>query len=91
MDSLIARRKATIDEVRGVLPALPTDKEVRRMLEKLEEKRRVKRRKEGRECVDRPTLSKKKAGEQSLKHVLETLFENRLDQAFAVHRGSSRS
>lgn len=91
MDSLFARRKATVNEVRDDLPDPPTDKAVRRMLEILEEKGFVKRRKEGRGYVYRPTQSRKRAGEKALRHVLETFFEGALDQAFAVHLGSNEA
>jgi predicted transcriptional regulator len=91
MDRLYARRKATVNEVRGDLPDPPTDKAVRRMLEILEEKGHVKRRKDGREFVYRPTQSKKLAGERALRHVLETFFGGALDQAVAVHLGSKKS
>ncbi len=91
MDSLFARRKATVNEVRVDLPDPPTDKAVRRMLEILEEKGHVKRRKEGRGYVYRPTQSKKRAGEKALRHVLQTFFEGALDQAFAVHLRSKES
>ncbi len=91
MDSLYARDRATVNEVRSDLPDPPTDKAVRRMLEILEEKGIVTRRKRGREYVYRPTQSKKRAGQKALRHLLDTYFEGALDQAFAIHLGASGS
>jgi predicted transcriptional regulator len=91
MDVLYARETATVNEVREALPDPPTDKAVRRMLEILEEKGHVKRRKRGREYRYRPTQSKRRAGERALRHVLDTFFGGAVDQAFAVHLGSKRS
>lgn len=88
MDSLYARTRATVNEVRGDLPDPPTDKAVRRMLEILEEKGLVKRRKLGREYVYRPSQSKKRAGQKAMRHLLDTYFEGALDQAFAIHLGA---
>ena len=88
MDSLFARTRATVNEVRGDLPDPPTDKAVRRMLEILEEKGLVKRRKIGREYAYRPSESKKRAGQKALSHLLDTYFEGALDQAFAIHLGA---
>ncbi len=91
MDSLFARTRATVNEVRSDLPDPPTDKAVRRMLEILEEKGLVKRRKIGREYAYRPSESKKRAGQKALSHLLDTYFEGALDQAFAIHLGSKGS
>jgi predicted transcriptional regulator len=91
MDSLYAREAATINEVLEDLPNPPTDKAVRRLLEIMEEKGHVKRRKQGRSYVYRPTQSKRRAGEKALRHILDTFFEGALDKAFAIHLGSKDS
>lgn len=91
MDSLYARNVATVNEIRDDLPNPPTDKAVRRMLEILEEKGHVKRRKQGRTYVYRPTVSKQRAGEKALRHTLDTFFEGALDKALAIHLGSKDS
>jgi len=88
MDSLYTRGRATVNEVREDLPDPPTDKAVRRMLEILEEKGHVARRKVRREYVYRPTQAKKRVGRKALRHLLDTYFEGALDQAIAVHLGS---
>ena len=91
MDSLYTREVATVNEVRDDLPNPPTDKAVRRMLEILEEKGYVKRRKQGRYYVYRPTQSKNRAGDKALRHILDTFFEGAVDKAFAIHLGSKDS
>lgn len=88
MDSLYAREAATINEILEDLPNPPTDKAVRRLLEILEEKGHVKRRKRGRSYVYRPIQSKRRAGEKALRHLLDTFFDGALDKAFAIHLGS---
>ena len=88
MDSLYAREAATINEILEDLPNPPTDKAVRRLLEILEEKGHVKRRKQGRSYVYRPIQSKRRAGEKALRHLLDTFFDGALDKAFAIHLGS---
>ena len=88
MDSLYAREAATINEILEDLPDPPTDKAVRRLLEILEEKGHVKRRKQGRSYVYRPIQSKRRAGEKALRHLLDTFFDGALDKAFAIHLGS---
>jgi predicted transcriptional regulator len=91
MDVLYARGKASVNDVRAGLPDPPTDKAVRRMLEILEEKGLVSRRKGEREYIYRPTQSKKRAGEKALRHVIRTFFGGAIDQAFAVHLGSKEN
>ena len=90
-DILYAKGGATVMEVVRELPNPPTDKAVRRLLQILEEKGHVRRRKVGREYVYRPIQSKKHAGAQALRHVLDTFFEGAVDQAFAIHLGSKES
>ena len=75
MDSLYAREGATVAEVRDDLPNPPVNKAVRRMLHILEEKGYVTRGKAGKEYVYRPRETKKRAGVEALRHVLDTFFE----------------
>lgn len=91
MEILYAAGGATVMQVVGELPNAPTDKAVRRLLQILEEKGHVRRRKAGREFVYRPIKSRTRAGEQALKRLLETFFDGALDKAFAVHLGAKDS
>ncbi|MDP6446443.1 MAG: BlaI/MecI/CopY family transcriptional regulator [Pirellulaceae bacterium] len=91
MDSLYVRDGATVTQVRDDLPNPPVSKAVRRMLHILEEKGYVSRRKVGREYVYRPRETKRRAGVDALRHVLETFFEGAVDQAFAAHLAAKES
>ena len=88
MEILYATGGATVMQVVAELPNAPTDKAVRRLLQILEEKGHVQRRKAGREFVYRPIQSRKRAGERALKRLLDTFFDGALDKAFAVHLGA---
>jgi predicted transcriptional regulator len=91
MEILYAADGATVAQVAAGLDGEPTDGAVRRLLQILEEKGHVRRRKSGREFVYSPTESRKRAGERALKRLLETFFDGALDKAFAVHLGSKDS
>lgn len=78
-------------EVVASLPNAPTDKAVRRLLQILEEKGHVQRKKTGPEFVYRPVQSKKQAGKKALQNLLDTFFDGALDKAFAVHLGNKKS
>jgi predicted transcriptional regulator len=88
MDVLYAKGGATVMEVVAQLPKAPTDKAVRRLLQILEEKGHVQRRKGGREFVYRPIQSKLRAGKQAMQRLLDTFFDGALDKAFAVQLGA---
>jgi predicted transcriptional regulator len=85
MDILYARDGATVAVIRAKLPEPPTPMAVRRMLQILEEKGLVARRKLGREFLYLPRQPKSRAGLTALQHVLDTFFEGALDQAMAAH------
>jgi predicted transcriptional regulator len=91
IDILFAADGATVAQVAAGLKDAPTDNAVRRLLQILEEKGHVQRRKSCREFVYRPVQSKKRAGERALKHLLETFFDGALDRACAVHLGAKDS
>jgi predicted transcriptional regulator len=91
MEILYAAGGATVMQVVGQLPNAPTDKAVRRLLQILEEKGHVQRRKVGREFVYRPIQSKKQVGKKALQRLLDAFFDGALDKAFAVHLGSKEA
>ncbi len=91
MDILYAAGAATVRHVVAQLPRAPTDKAVRRMLQILEEKGHVQRRKAGREYVYRPVQSRKSAGKMALRRLLDTFFDGAFDKALAVHLGAKDS
>jgi predicted transcriptional regulator len=85
MDILFARGEATVRQIQESLDEPPTVMAIRRMLQILEEKGHLKRRQEGREVVYGPRESRKTAGSNALKHVLETFFNGAIDEAVAAH------
>ncbi|MDZ4818123.1 MAG: BlaI/MecI/CopY family transcriptional regulator [Planctomycetota bacterium] len=91
MEILFADEAATVMQVVAKLPKAPSDKAVRRMLQILEEKGYVQRRKVGREFQYRPVQSRKRAAVQSLQRLLDTFFNGAIDEAFAVHLGTKNS
>jgi predicted transcriptional regulator len=91
MEIVYAADGTTVTQVAAGLKDAPSDNAVRRLLQILEEKGHVQRRKSGREFVYRPIQSRKRAGERALKRLLETFFDGALDRAFAVHLGAKDS
>lgn len=91
MEILYAAEGATVARVVAGLTDAPTDNAVRRLLQILEDKGHVQRRKSGREFVYSPIQSRKRAGERALRRLLDTFFDGALDKAFAVHLGSKES
>lgn len=90
MDILFAKGEASVRVIQSDLPEAPTPMAIRRMLQILEEKGAVSRRKEGREFIYRPKQARKRAGSKALAHVLETFFEGSLEQALATHLADRR-
>ena len=91
MEILYAAGGATVMHVVADLPNAPSDQAVRRLLQILEEKGHVQRNKAGREFMYQPIQSKKRAGAQALKRLLDTFFDGAIDQACAVHLGATDS
>jgi predicted transcriptional regulator len=87
MDILYSSDGATVMQVVDKLPNAPTDKAVRRLLQILEEKGHVQRRKVGPQYVYRAIQSKKQAGKKAMQRLLDTFFDGALDKAIAVHLG----
>jgi len=90
VDALFALGEAPIPDIRSEMVEPPSANAVRTLLQILEEKGHVKRRKVGRNYVFSPTTSKKRAGKGALKHVLETFYEGSLEQAVAAHFSGSQ-
>lgn len=88
MDILFSCGEATVKQVQTQLPDAPTEMAIRRLLQILEEKGHLRRRKDGRAVVYSPRQSKQRAGLNALRHVLETFFGGEVDQALAAHLSS---
>ncbi len=68
----------------------PTPMAIRRMLQILEEKTQIFRRKEGREFVYMPKQTRNRAGNSALSHVIETFFSGSIEDALAAHLGQPK-
>lgn len=91
MDVIYVRTEATVKQIQSELPDAPTEMAIRRLLQILEEKNWLKRRKEGRAVVYSPRQSKQRAGVNALKHVLDTFFGGAVDEALAAHLASKET
>ncbi len=87
MDALYAAQEATVLQIQEKLPNAPTPMAIRRMLQILEEKGHIRRRKDGREFVYMPRQGRKRAGSKALKHVIDTFFGGSVEDALAAHLG----
>lgn len=85
MDALFALSEAPIAAIRGEMIDPPSANAVRTLLQILEDKGQVKRRKDGRHFVFSPVASRKRAGKHALQHVLETFYEGSIEDAVAAH------
>ncbi len=90
MDAVYALGEATVNQVVDAIPDAPTAMAVRRMMHILEEKKHLRRRKNGREVIYAPRQSKGKAGRSALESVLETFFGGSLEEAIAAHLHSRK-
>ena len=88
MDVLYAKEEATVLEIQEQLPDAPTPMAIRRMLQILEEKSQIIRRKIGREFAYKPKVARSKAGSSALSHVIETFFGGSVGDALAAHLSS---
>lgn len=87
MDILYELGEATVRGVQAGLPDPPTPMAVRRMLQILEGKAQVRRRKVGRGFVYMPKQARGRAGAKALSHVIGTFFGGSMEEALAAHLG----
>ena len=85
MDALFALGEAAIPAIREHMVDPPSANAVRTLLQILETKSHVQRRKEGRHYVFSPTRSRKAVGTSAFQHVIDTFFEGSLEHAVAAH------
>ena len=91
MEVIFGRGEATVREIQEELPEAPTPMAIRRMMQILEEKGAVKRRKEGREFVYSPIGSREKASRGALENVLQTFFGGSIENLIASHFADPKS
>jgi len=75
LDILYSRQKATAAEIQAALPDAPGYSATRALLRVLEEKGHVRHQQEGPRYVFLPTVPRKRARIEAMKHLLETFFE----------------
>ncbi|MEM7387331.1 MAG: BlaI/MecI/CopY family transcriptional regulator [Verrucomicrobiota bacterium] len=85
LDIIFSKGEASVLEIQERLPSPPTPMAIRRMLQILEEKGLVARRKVGRSFVYRPCQERRSTGSRMFRHVLETFFDGSLEKALAAH------
>ena len=85
MDALFALEEAPIPDIRAKIVAPPSANAIRTLLQILEDKGHVKRRKVGRNYVFSPKKSRSQAAKGALTHVLETFFQGSIEEAVAAH------
>lgn len=83
MEAVYARGQASVTEVLEALPDPPSYSAVRAMLNLLEEKGHLKRRKAGRKFLYVPTVPRDKARRSALRNLLSTFFGGSAAQAVA--------
>ncbi len=84
MDVIYARGRATVAEVRELLPDPPTYSAVRALLRILEEKGHLRHEQDGPRYVFLPTVPAEKARESALEHLLRTFFDGSAEGAVAA-------
>jgi predicted transcriptional regulator len=84
MDIVYRRGSATASEVREGLPDPPSYSAVRAMLRILEEKGHLKHEQDGPRYVFHATLSVETARRSALRRLLQTFFDNSLEEAVAT-------
>ena len=85
MDAIFALGEASVQEIREAMPDPPTANAVRTLLQILEDKGHVKRRKGGRHFLFSPKQSRKRAAQRAFDHVLDTFFEGSIESTVAAH------
>jgi predicted transcriptional regulator len=84
MDIVYRRGSATATEVRESLPDPPSYSAVRAMLRILEEKGHLRHEQDGPRYVFHATLSVESARRSALRRMLQTFFDNSLEEAVAT-------
>jgi len=90
MDILYRDSEATAQEVRTAIPDAPGYSAIRALLRILVEKGHVTYRKTGPRYTYRPTVSHEKAERTAMQHLVETFFDDSVENAVAALLGASR-
>jgi len=84
MDIIYELNEATVAQVLERLPNPPSYSAVRALLRVLEEKGHLIHRQDGPRYVYMPTLSREKARQNALKHLVKTFFDNSTEEVVAA-------
>jgi predicted transcriptional regulator len=84
MDILYQRSRATAAEIHQALPDPPSYSAVRAKLRVLEEKGHIRHEVDAARFIYTPVVSRGKAKESALRHLLVTFFDNSAEQAMAA-------
>ena len=84
MDILYRSGRATAAEVLGAMHDPPSYSAVRAMLRILEEKGHIRHEEDGVRYVFAPVVSRDKAKQGAVRHLVETFFEGSVEQAVAA-------
>ena len=83
--------RATVHQVHEGLDAAPSLNAVRTLIQILETKGHLRRKKKGREFIYSPLKNRMSAGFSELQGVLETFFGDSIEQALAAHLSKGKS
>jgi len=83
MEAVYARGQASVAEVLAALPNPPSYSAVRAILNTLEDKGHLRRKKAGKKFLYLPTVSREKARRSVLKNLLDTFYNGSAAQAAA--------
>ena len=84
VDILYREGEAAVTDVLKAIPDAPSYSTVRALLAVLEEKGYVKHRQQGRQYFYSPTVSRSKASRTALKHVVQTFFDDSVEDVVAA-------
>jgi predicted transcriptional regulator len=83
MDIVYRLGRATAEEVRQAMAAPPSYSAVRALMRLLEDKGRLRHRRDGRKYVYAPVVSPERARRSALRHLLRTFFDGSVEKAVA--------
>ena len=84
MDVLYRRGRATASQIHQELPDAPSYSAVRAKLRVLEEKGHIRHEEQALRYVYLPLVSRDRARQSALRHLLETFFDNSAEQAITA-------
>ncbi|MCB1064035.1 MAG: BlaI/MecI/CopY family transcriptional regulator [Verrucomicrobiae bacterium] len=88
MEVLFRESEGTVASIRDGMPDPPSLNAVRTLIQILEEKGHLSRRKSGREFIYSPKTNRRSVGIDALRRVINTFFQGSVDEALAAHLAS---